>query len=80
MKKGYTNLISYCLISGDSGECLPSKFQCEYNVCINSSLVCNGRDNCRPGKDEDHCKRPGPPGGHWPEEGENLDKLPDSKY
>ena len=40
---------------GDA-KCLPSEFDCEDAVCIDLSLRCNGRVNCRFRYDEDNCK------------------------
>lgn len=43
------------LMTGDS-KCLPSEFDCEDAVCIDSSLRCNGRINCKFRYDEDNCQ------------------------
>lgn len=36
--------------------CTGSTFFCHSNMCINSSLVCNGIQNCAYPWDENHCK------------------------
>lgn len=37
-------------------KCISSEFDCEDAVCIDSSLRCNGRVNCKFRYDEDTCK------------------------
>lgn len=37
-------------------KCISSEFDCEDAVCIDSSLRCNGRVNCKFRYDEDNCK------------------------
>uniref|UniRef100_H3A3G7 Neuropilin and tolloid like 2 n=1 Tax=Latimeria chalumnae TaxID=7897 RepID=H3A3G7_LATCH len=42
--------------------CSGSTFFCHSNMCINSSLVCNGVQNCAYPWDENHCKEKKEPG------------------
>ncbi|KZS08530.1 putative Neuropilin and tolloid protein 2 [Daphnia magna] len=39
-----------------TAKCIASEFDCEDAVCIDSSLRCNGRINCKFRYDEDNCK------------------------
>jgi len=51
----FTAVTPYRELEGDA-KCLPSEFDCEDAVCIDLSLRCNGRVNCRFRYDEDNCK------------------------
>lgn len=37
-------------------KCMPSEFDCEDAVCIDQSLRCNSRVNCKFRYDEENCK------------------------
>merc|ERR1740128_86841 len=50
----FTAVTPYRELEGDA-KCLPSEFDCEDAVCIDLSLRCNGRVNCRFRYDEDNC-------------------------
>ena len=38
-----------------SGKCAPSEFDCEDATCVDMSLRCNGRINCKFRNDEENC-------------------------
>ncbi|XP_064641465.1 uncharacterized protein LOC135496212 isoform X2 [Lineus longissimus] len=48
--------VQYTLFtSGHSGICTSYGYRCAANICINNTLLCNGRENCQSGSDETYC-------------------------
>lgn len=43
------------LLLSSSTECVDEEYDCEDETCIDASLVCNGRNNCKFQKDESEC-------------------------
>ncbi|RXM31608.1 Neuropilin and tolloid-like protein 2 [Acipenser ruthenus] len=54
--KAKQNLHFYLLHPNQQAPCSGNTFFCHSNMCINSSLVCNGVQNCVYPWDENHCK------------------------